>query len=266
MEIISLEKEYDQIRKLIEKLTAILASEAKLLKVIKTELLEIKKKYADDRRTTIVEDSSKAEIKTEDLIHIEDVVIALTRNQDVKRIPMKSFNRSNRDVDAVDTRDMDYVEFLVESATNHRVLFMTDMGNCYGILGKDIPEAKWRDKGVPLVQLLNGFDISERIVGVVSVADFNDEQYIQFYSEGGIVKRTLLSAYDSRNTKIIACGLAKDDKIIAAELIDGKSDTMIVTEQGMSICFRGSEINPTGRPAIGVKAIQLKKNDRVIFA
>ena len=143
-----------------------------MLKVIKTELLDIKRKYADNRRTLIIEDSSKAEIKTEDIILVEDVMITLTRNQDIKRIPMKSFQRSNHDVEVVETRDMDYVEFIVESATDHRVLFFTDAGNCYSIICKDIPEAKWRDKGIQLVQLINGFDKLEKIVGVISVADF----------------------------------------------------------------------------------------------
>ena len=266
MEILSLEKEYAQVKKLIERLTAILSSDAQLLKVIKTELLEIRKKYADPRRTMIVEDGSKAEIRTEDLIYVEDIVITLTRNQDVKSIPMKSFSRSNRDVEAVETRDMDYIEFLVDSATNHRVLFFTDRGNCYGITGKDIPEGKWKDKGIQLTQLLNGFDKSEKIVGVLSVPDFKEMQYVQFYTEGGLVKRTLLPEYDSKKTKIQACGLKKGDRVISAERTDGNSDVMIVTAHGMSLCFRGSEVNPMGRTAAGVKAIQLKKNDRVVFA
>ena len=155
LEIITLEKEYVQVKKTIEQLSAILNSETRLLKVIKSELQAVKKQFADERRTHIVEDSSKAEIKTEDIIFVEDVVIALTRNQDIKRIPMKSFQRSNHDVEAVDTRDMDYVEFLEKSVTNHRVLFFTDEGNCYSIICKDIPEGKWRDKGVQLAQLVN---------------------------------------------------------------------------------------------------------------
>jgi DNA gyrase subunit A len=266
LEILSLEKEYAQVKKLIDQLTLILSSEAQLLKVIRTELTEIKKKYADPRRTRLVEDSAKAEIRTEDLIYIEDTVITLTRNQDIKRIPMKSFNRSNTDVEAVETRDMDYIEFLVDSATNHRVLFFTDMGSCYGILGKDIPEGKWRDKGVQLTQLLSGFDKSERIIGVLSIPDFNAEQFVQFYTEAGLVKRTALSAYDSKKTKIQACGLKKDDRIISAELTDGNADVVIITAHGMSICFHGNEVNSMGRTAAGVKAIQLKKNDRVVFA
>ncbi|MGI6140354.1 MAG: DNA gyrase subunit A [Caldicoprobacterales bacterium] len=268
LEIITLEKEYVQVKKTIEQLSAILNSETRLLKVIKSELQAVKKQFADERRTHIVEDSSKAEIKTEDIIFVEDVIIALTRNQDIKRIPMKSFQRSNHDVEAVDTRDMDYVEFLEKSVTNHRVLFFTDEGNCYSIICKDIPEGKWRDKGVQLAQLVNGFDKTEKIVGIISVADFDGDKdkYVQFYTEGGMIKRTHLREYESKVSKIQACRLKDDDLVIAVELTEGNSDILIVTQNGMSICFSGSEVNSTGRVTMGVKAVQLKKKDRVIFA
>ena len=266
MEILSLEKEYAQMQKLIKQLTGILESEIQLLKVIKTELLEIKKQYADERRTVIVKDSTAAEIKTEDLIYVEEVMLALTRNQDIKRIPMKSFQRSNHDVEAVETRDMDYVEFLAESATNHKVLFFTDAGNCYSIVCKDIPEGKWRDKGVQLVQLINGFDKTERIVGMISVDDFSKDLYVQFYTQSGMIKRTALSEYESRVTKIQACKLKAGDQVVSVELTQGTSDVFIVTANGMSICFKGEEVSSMGRATTGVKAIQLKKNDRVVFA
>ncbi len=268
LEIITLEKEYAQVNKTIDQLTSILKSETRLLKVIKSELMSIKKKYSDKRRTLIVEDSSKAEIKTEDIIHVEDVVITLTRNQDIKRIPMRSFQRSNNDVEVVDTADKDYIEFLVESATDHRILFFTDAGNSYSIICKDIPEGKWKDKGIQLVQLINGFDKLERIVGVISVADFKkyEDKYLQFYTEGGMIKRTYLKEYESRVSKIQACRLKDDDRVMSVELTDGDSNILIATENGMSICFSGTEVNPSGRVTMGVKAIQLKKNDKVIFA
>ena len=266
LEILNLEKEYNQVVKLIEQLSTILASEVQLMKVIKTELLDIKKRFTDPRRTKIIDDSTKADIKAEDLIYVEDTIITLTRNQDIKRIALKSFNRSSRDVEAAETREMDYIEFQVDSATNHRVLMFTDMGNCYGITGTDIPEAKWKDKGIQLPQLLNGFEKGERVVALASISDFSGEQYVQFYSEGGLVKRTLLSEYDSKKTKLLACGLKKNDRVIFVEITDGKTDSVLVTAMGMSICFHGSEVNSMGRTAAGVKAIQLKKNDKVIYA
>ncbi len=270
LEVINLEKEYAQVQKLIIQLKAILSSDVKLLKVIKTELLEIKKLHADPRRTVIVKDSSVAEIKTEDLIQIEDVIISLTRNQDIKRVPLISYQRSNHDAEAGTSRDTDYIEFLEESVTNHRVLFFTDSGNCYGITCKDIPEGKWRDKGVQLTSILPGFEKTERIVGVICVDNFDilkeAEPYIQFYTQEGMIKRTQLREYDSRVTKIQACRLKKDDLVIAVELSHGNRDILLATEKGMSIRFKSSEVNPTGRATIGVKAIQLKKNDHVVFA
>jgi DNA gyrase/topoisomerase IV subunit A len=264
MEIANLEKEYNQIQKLIKEYEAILASEKLLIKLIKKELLEIKKKYSSERRTDIVEDGTKAEIKTEDLIYVEDVVVTLTHNQDIKRIPIKAFNRSSRDVEVVDTREMDYIEFLVDSSTDHKVLLLTDQGNCYSLNCSDIPEGKWKDKGVQLLSLLSGFDRTERVVSLISVKEFSDDLFIQFYTRGGMVKKTSLSEYEARKSKILACGLKKNDRVIGAELTYGTSDILVVTSHGMSIRFHGSDVSAMGRTAKGVKAVQLKNNDHVV--
>lgn len=266
LEVVNLEREYKQIVKKIKELTAILKSEALLIKVIQDELLDIKESFADKRRTRIIKDSSKAEIKEDDIIHIEDCVVTLTKNQEIKSVPLKSFNRSSRDVEVVETRDMDYIEFLIDSATNHRLLIFTDAGNCYSIMCSEIPEGKWRDKGVQLHLLLNGFDRSEKVIGLVSVDSFDNDNTIIFFSEKGMVKKTLLKEYDSRVTKIIACGLNDDDRIVHVELSDETKDLVIITETGMCIRFSGSQVSPMGRPAKGVKGIQLRKEDKVIFA
>ncbi len=265
LEIIALEREYKEIKKTIEKLEAILGSEKLLIRLIKKELTEIKEKYGNPRRTNIIKDSSEAEIKTEDLIHVEECVIALTRNQDIKRVPQKSFNRSNKDVEAVETREMDFIEFLVDSETDHRILLLTHQGNCYSLDAMEIPEAKWRDKGVQLVSLINGFERTEKIIAVLSVKEFTEHRFIQFYTGQGFIKKTSLAEYNTRRTKIQACGLKEGDYLIGAELIDEDKEVMLVTAEGMSIRFNGSEVNPMGRAARGVKAIQLKGDDRVVF-
>jgi len=265
LEVLNLEKEYREIKKLIEELESILASERHLIRLIKKELLEIKKKYTDERKTKIIEDEAEAEIKTEDLIYIEEMVVTLTHSQDIKRIPIKSFNRSSKDVEAVDTREMDYIEFLVDSATDHRLLFFTDNGNCYGLDAIDIPEGKWRDKGVQLSSLLNGFERSEKVVAVISVKDFEDDQYVQFYTRDGMIKKSPLFEYNTRKTKVQACGLKEDDSVINVEVTDGSKDLLVITGNGMSIRFRGSEVSVMGRTAKGVKAIQLKPEDFVVF-
>lgn len=265
LEIITLEREYKEIKKTIERLEAILGSEKLLIKLIKKELLEIKEKHSNPRKTEIIKDSTEAEIKTEDLIHVEECIIALTRNQDIKRVSQKSFNRSSKDVEAVDTREMDYIEFLVESETDHRILLLTDQGNCYSLDSIEIPEAKWRDKGVQLASLISGLERSEKIVAILSVKDFSKDCFIQFYTSQGMIKKTSLAEYETRRTKIQACGLKDEDRVIGAELLSEDKEVMIVTAQGMSIRFSGDQVNPMGRTARGVKAIQLKDEDRVIF-
>lgn len=265
LEIISLEKEYKEIKRTIEKLEAILGSEKLLVRLIKKELLEIKEKYGNPRRTEIIKDSSEAEIRTEDLIHVEESIIALTRNQDVKRVPQKSFNRSSKDVEAVDTREMDYIEFLVDSETDHRILLLTDQGSCYSLDALEIPEAKWRDKGVQLVSLIKGFERSEKIIALLSIKEFSEDIFIQFYTSQGQVKKTSLAEYSTRRTKIQACGLNQGDFLVGAELVSQDKEIMIVTAEGMSIRFSGSEVSSMGRTAKGVRAIQLKGEDRVIF-
>lgn len=265
LEIITLEKEYKGIKKTIEKLEAILGSEKRLIKLIKKELNEIKEKYTNPRKTDIINDSSEAEIKIEDLIHVEECVIALTRNQDIKRVPKKSFNRSNKDVEAVETREMDFIEFLVDSETDHRILLLTAKGNAYSLDAMEIPEAKWRDKGIQLSSLINGLDRKEKVIALLSVKGFSEDRFIQFYTSHGLVKKTSLAEYNTRRSKIQACGLKDGDSCIGAELISQDKEVMIVTIEGMSIKFNGSEVNPMGRAARGVKAIQLKDDDRVVF-
>lgn len=265
LEIITLEREYKEVKKTIEKLEAILGSEKLLIKLIKKELLEIKEKYSTPRKTEIIKDSSEAEIKTEDLIHVEKCVIALTRNQDIKRVSQKAFNRSSKDVEVVETREMDYIEFLVESETDHRILLLTNQGNCYSLNAIEIPEAKWRDKGVQLASIIKGFERTEKIVALLSIKEFSQDSYIQFYTSQGMIKKTSLAEYETIRTKIQACGLKDNDEVIGAELISEDKEVMIITANGMSIKFNGSEVNPMGRTARGVKAIQLKGDDRVIF-
>jgi len=265
LEIITLEREYKEVKQTIEKLEAILGSEKLLIRLIKKELLEIKEKYSTPRRTEIIKDSSEAEIKTEDLIHVEECIIALTRNQDIKRVSQKAFNRSSKDVEVVETREMDYIEFLVESETDHKILLLTNQGNCYSLNSIEIPEAKWRDKGVQLASLIKGFERTEKIVALLSIKEFSKDSFIQFYTSQGMIKKTSLAEYDTIRTKIQACGLKDNDEVIGAELISEDKEVMIITAQGMSIRFNGNEVNPMGRAARGVKAIQLKGEDKVIF-
>ncbi|HZJ58143.1 MAG TPA: DNA gyrase subunit A [Clostridia bacterium] len=265
LEVVSLEREYREVKKTIKRLEVILASEKRLIGLIKKELNEVKDKYSSGRRTGIIKDDSEAEIRTEDLIHVEECVVTLTRNQDIKRVPLKSFNRSSKDVEVVDTREMDFIEFLIDSETDHRILLLTDRGNSYSLDALEIPEEKWRDKGSQLMSLIKGFDRNERIIAMFSIKEFEEDLFIQFYTAMGQVKKTSLAEYNTRRSRIQACGLNQGDLCIGAELVAQDKETIIVTAEGMSIRFNGAEVNATGRTAKGVRGIQLKGDDRVVF-
>lgn len=264
LEASQLKKEYRELQKTIKRLMKILNSKSELLSVIEKELMAIKEQYADSRRTDIIEDSSKAEISEEDLIVVEDVVVTLTNHQYIKSIPKKSYNRSNLDVDAVDLLDKDYIEYVFDTSTDCRLLILTDQGNCYGINCHDIPEGKWRDRGEHITSVIDNFQLGEKIVGAMAIKDFNEDKFIQFYTEKGITKKTELSEFNSKNSKIQACKLRKGDTVVKAELVYGDRDIILITQNGMGIRFAGGDVNPTGRATIGVKAVNLKEADNVV--
>lgn len=264
LEATALSKEYRQLKKLIKQLTGILNSESRLIKVIEKDLLSIRERHSEPRRTEIIADSSKAEISEEDLIMVEEVVVTLTRHQFIKSIPRKSYDRSNLDIDTVDLLDKDYIEYNLPTSTDRRILIFTNRGNCYGINCHDIPEGRWRDRGEHISTIIGNFEIGENIVGVIPVGDFNQDRYIQFYTQEGIVKKTKLAEYDSKNTKLQACKLRDGDSVVRTELVQGNRDIILITKNGMGIRFSGDEINPTGRATIGVRGITLKADDLVI--
>ena len=265
LEVIKLREEYQEIKALITRLKKILNSEAELIALICEEMEEIRDRFASPRRSVLIHDEAgKLEIKAEDLMVIEDVVVTFSCQQDLKRVPLKSFNRSQKDVLTVDTREKDFVKYVVETTTNGRMLFMTDKGNCYGLDVYNLPEGKWKDRGEPLFTLINGYDRSETVVGLYAFTEYPEDLYIQFYTKKGMIKRTKVSEYNTRNTKIVACGLSKGDKIVHTELTRGDRDIMVLTRNGGCIRFKPEEMNTVGRSAKGIKAIKLRDNDRVV--
>lgn len=265
LEILNLEKEYADIRKLIKKLEKILSSEKTLLELIKSELLSLREAHDHSRRTFIIKDGSEAEIRTEDIIQVEECFLVLTKGQDIKRVSTRSFNRLNLDKEDLDMADSDTIEFALDAKTNHRILLMTEEGNCYSLDALDIPEVRWRDSGTQLVSLLNGFQRNERIVSMFSLEVFDEKTFFQFYTSFGQVKRSATKDYETRRSKIQACGLAKGDSVVKVELIEGEKDIILVSREGMSIRFRGDEVSTIGRTARGVRGMQLRDDDRVIY-
>jgi len=260
LEIEALEKEYKFILETIARLEAILASEKKLLGVIINELLEIKEKYADKRRTVILESSHEIEIDEEDLRPVEECVIMLTQNDFLKRVNQKSYQKS-----AQAASEGDIYKRIVASATDRRVQIFTSAGNLYTIPADDIPECKPRDKGRPLASILAGVGANESITGLYSVDSYKCGD-VFFATRNGYIKRTPLGEYDVRYKKIAACGLYQDDSVVSVNILQRESDWLLITRSGMAIRFPSSEVPSMGRPAKGVKAIALNKGDCVVMA
>ena len=257
--------EYAELLMRIEELKAILQSPAMIDNIIKEELLELKEKYADERRTEIVEE--EAEFRMEDLIADEEVVITITHGGYIKRMPVSRYRRQRRGgigVKGMDTRQGDFVEH-VFIATNHQyILFFTNKGRCYWLRVYEIPETGRGSRGRAIVNLLRlGQD--ERITAFVPVREFREDRFVLMVTKKGIVKKVNLSEF-SRPTSagVIAINLPEDDQLIEARLTDGSKEVILVTQNGMSIRFSESEVRSMGRNAYGVKGINLREGDSVV--
>ena len=261
LEIEELRKEYAFILETIARLEAILASETKLMAVIVHELTEIKDKYADKRRTKILETSAEIEIDENEFKQVEECVVLLTQSEFFKRLNQKSYQKS-----ALPGADGDIVQSIVPSATDRRVQIFTSAGNLYTLAATDIPECKLKDKGKPLSAILAGVDKNERIAGVFSVSDYNSGAELFFVTRSGMIKRSKLSEYDVRNKKIVACGLSAGDEILSVTLMCEERDWLVATRDGMAVRFNSSEVSTMGRSAKGVKAVALDKGDAVVMA
>ena len=261
LEIDELRKEYAFILQTIARLEAILASEAKLMGVIVHELTEIREKYADKRRTRILETSAEIEIDENEFKQIEECVVLLTQNEFFKRLNQKSYQKS-----ALPGAEGDIVQSIVPSTTDRRVQIFTSTGNLYTLPATDIPECKLKDKGKPLSAILAGVDKNERIAGVFSVSDYNSGAELFFVTRSGMIKRSRLSDYDVRNKKIVACGLSAGDEILSVTLMCEERDWLVVTKDGMAVRFNSSEVSCMGRSAKGVKAVALDKGDAIVMA
>ena len=260
-----IDEEYRNLMALIKELTEILADKNKLLEVIKKELLEIKAKYNDERRTKIVQ--NPGEIDIEDLIEEEASVIAMTNLNYIKRTPLdtyKSQNRGGRGIMGMQTREEDAVTRLFVCSTHDYLMFFTNFGRVYRIKGYQVPEAGRTARGLAVVNLLS-VSQGEKITAVVPVRDFEDGKYLVRVTKRGIIRKTDLSSFlNIRQAGLTAVGLKDGDELIAAFLTDGTKDIFAATRNGMGIRFNESDVRPMGRSATGVKAITLDNGDWVV--
>ncbi len=262
------EKLEEELADLYEKIAyfkSILADEHKLLEIIKDELLQIKEKYADTRRSQISNYEDKLEL--EDLIEEEDVVITISHTGYIKRMPSdtyKSQKRGGRGITAMTTKEEDFVEQIFTTSTHNYMIFFTNKGKCYRLKVYDIPEAGRQAKGTAIINLLN-ITGDEKITTVIPVESFDDELYLMAATRLGVVKKTPLAEYDtSRRDGIIAINLEDNDELIGVQLTDGKQDIILVTAGGQAIRFAEEEARPMARATKGVRGIKLMEDDYVV--
>ena len=257
-----IEEEYAELMKQIEYLNSILASEEKLLSVIKDELAEIKAKYSDERRTKI--EKVVNEIDIEDLIQEEDVVITLTKGGYIKRISADTYSaqrRGGKGIQAMTTKEDDFVEHVMITSTHSDVLFFTNRGRVYKLRAYEIPDAGRQAKGTNIINLI-AIEPDEKIQTVLTVSDGKKEGFLFMGTKNGIVKKTHISEFKNlRKNGLIAISLKDNDELLKVKNTYGDANMMIVTQNGYAVRFNEQDVRPMGRTASGVKAINLKGDD-----
>lgn len=270
LEIKTFEKEYKELEKLINKLEKILNDEKVLLKVIKTELSEIKDKYGDDRKTEVIENDDEAKIDIEELVVVEDIMVTLSNDGYIKRIPLKSYNRSNTNVEDIEYREGDYNKFLFTSNTLNTVMMFTDKGNMYQLKGNLIPEYKWKDKGERLDTLIRAIDFSsEKIVSVYSVENVSAQMDFVFFTAKGYIKKTSLDKFNTSYSKIQALKLKENDRLVDAKLTENNRETRFIrfnTRYKLQFSIEKPELEPLDRAVMGTQLFSLPGSDEVISA
>ncbi len=260
-----IEDEYKEIIKLIEKLKGILSSEEKRYLIIKDELLEIKEKYDNPRRTEII--YNYEEFSLEDIIAEEDVVVTISHKGFIKRFPVSGYRKQGRGgkgVTGAGTKDDDFIEHMFIASTHHYILFFTDRGKCYWLKVHELPEGGRATRGRSIINLIQK-DKDEEIAAFVSVKEFKDDSYLIMATELGTIKKTVLSAYGNvRKGGINAINVVKGDRLIAVKMSDGTNDIVLGTHNGFAIRFNEKDVRDMGRTATGVRGVKLGKGDKVV--
>ena len=260
-----IDEEYKQLMELIAHLRDILNSERLVFEVIKEELIEIRDKFGDERKTKIV--AAEGEIDIEDLIKEEQTVVALTHFGYIKRMPIdtyKSQRRGGKGITGMATREEDFVKQIFTASTHDVILFFTNKGKLYRLRGYEIPEAGRTARGTAIVNLLS-LDAGEKVSAVIPLQNFADGKYLLMATKNGLIKKTALKEYDSsRKTGLQGITLKEEDELIGVRLTDGEDNVVLVTRKGMCITFDEKDVRPIGRVSQGVIGIRLDEDDEVI--
>ena len=260
-----IENEYEELMKLIAYYKEILSSETLVFQIIKDELIEIRDKYGDERKTKIV--PAEGEFEVEDLIKEEQTVIALTHFGYIKRMPIdtyKSQRRGGKGITGMTTREDDFVKQIFTASTHDTILFFTNKGKLYRLRGYEVPEAGRTARGTAIVNLLS-LDAGEKVSAVIPLQNFAEGKYLLMATKQGIIKKTPLAEYNSaRKTGLLSITLKEDDELIDVRLTDGEDNVLLVTKEGICITFDEKDVRPMGRTAQGVIGIRLNDEDEVI--
>ncbi len=260
-----IQEEYLATIKQIEELKGILESKPRRMAIIKEELLELKKKYGDERRTEIQE--AAEELALEDLIAEENMVITISHAGYIKRLSVSNYRRQNRGgrgVIGIETKEEDFAEHLFVASTHDYILFFSNKGRCYWVKVHEIPTGGRLAKGKPVVNMV-GIGAGEMITAFCRVRSFDPESYIVMATRNGVIKKTPLDNFSNpRKAGINAAGLPPDDELIEAALTEGTFDIVLATRKGQAVRFPEDKVRAMGRTAYGVKGITLVKGDYVI--
>ena len=260
-----IENEYNELLKLIAHLKEILSNEALVLKMIKDDLLELKEKYGDDRKTIITH--GEGDIDIESLIKEETNVVTLTHFGYIKRIAADAYRsqkRGGKGMTGMNTREEDFVEHLFVTSTHNHIIFFTNKGRAYRVKAYELPEAGRQAKGTAIVNILQ-LEPDEKIAAVIPVAEYKDNLFLLMATKNGLIKKSSLMEYvNIRKSGIQGISLKDDDELIDVRLTDGTNDVVLVTKEGLSIRFKENDVRPVGRVSMGVKGINVNKGDVVV--
>ncbi|MEM2944081.1 MAG: DNA gyrase subunit A [Methanomassiliicoccales archaeon] len=266
LEIENLKKEFFEIENRVRELEGILADEKKILEIIKNEMLEIREKHGDERKTEIVHDVQ--EIDLEDLIPDEEMVIIVTHDGYIKRVPLDTYKQQRRGgvgLIGMETKEEDYVTNLFVTSTHNYLMFFTNLGKVYWLKAYQVPVGSRQSKGKPIVNLLPAMAEGEKILDTIAVKEFDENHFLVFSTKKGFIKKTPLTAYSHvRSSGIIALGLTEGDELVDTRLTDGTKEIIIATKGGQAVRFSETEVRPMGRAARGVIGIRLNPGDEVV--